>query len=344
MKREDRIVAFVALGKEVNKFLLRESNINDNNSLGVAIAHAEAANPWFTKANIRSALAGIVVLLEESRLTAWANKYSYAKQPKKVACVLAGNIPLVGFHDMLCVLLSGHSFVGKLSSKDSRLLPVLCDILQKIDSNFQTAICFVDNLQGIDYDAVIATGSNNSARYFQQYFGHKPHIIRRGRSSVAILKGNETDKQLGGLADDIFMYFGLGCRNISKIYIPQDFDICKIFPHFEKYAHYGNHSKWTNNYEYNRSIFLLNQDDFYETGFALFKESKALLSPIAVIYYESYDSFSEIVASLQSNGEQLQCIVADENGKDFIPLGEAQYPQVDDYADGVDTMAFLQQI
>ncbi len=224
------------------------------------------------------------------------------------------------------------------------MLTVLCKILCLIEPDFQNKIQFVEHLQQVDYDAVIATGSNNSARYFEHYFKQKPHIIRKGRSSVAILTGKESPQQLQGLADDIFMYFGLGCRNVSKIYIPKGFDIRSIFHQFEKYQTHKNHHKWMNNYEYNRSIYLINQERFYETGFAIFKEDNALLSPISVIYYEVYESLPELLMFLETHKEQLQCIVSEIDLKDFVSLGKAQYPEVEDYADGVDTMDFLQNI
>ncbi len=323
MKRKDRIAAFVALGKEIASFL---------------------QSLWFTEESTLEALKGISLLLEEKQLEDWAGRYEEPQEPKKVACILAGNIPAVGFHDMLCVLVSGHSFIGKLSSKDKSLLTVLCKILCHINPDFEDSIQLVESLQQIDYDAVIATGSTNSARYFEHYFKQKPHIIRKGRSSVVILTGKESPRQLQGLADDIFMYFGLGCRNVSKIYIPKGLDIRSILPQFEKYQTHRNHHKWMNNYEYNRSIYLINQEQFYETGFAIFKEDNTLLSPISVIYYEVYESLPELLMLLKAHKEQLQCIIADIDSKDFVPLGKAQYPEVGDYADGVDTMDFLQNI
>ncbi len=343
MKLQDRIVAFVHLGENLRKYLENREQSSYFSVLDRAIVAAKNENLWFTDESIRNALQGLVYLLNEEKLQNWLAKYTFSEQPKTVACVLAGNIPMVGFHDMLCVLLAGHKFVGKSSSKDSRLLLAIAEILKNIEPRFGEQIQFVANLQNVNYDAVIATGSNNTARYFEQYFGKKPNIIRKGRSSVAILTGNETPEQLQGLADDIFMYFGLGCRNVSKLYIPKGFDIRTIFPNFEKYNHYKNHNKWMNNYDYNRSIYLVNQEPFYETGFALFKKSTEMLSPISVIYYEEYKDFGDLEAQLEHFEEHLQCVVCDAE-KGFIALGKAQFPELDDYADGIDTRHFLLKI
>lgn len=343
MTMKDRVAAFLDLKNILAAFL--ETDEGEYASvLNKAAAQAQAENAWFTEESIRQALMGICTLLDGQRLTNWAQQYSFIEQWKKVACILAGNLPMVGFHDMLCVLLSGHHFIGKLSSKDSRLLSALAQILQQRYPYFNDKIQFVENLKGITYDAVIATGSNNSARYFQHYFGAKPHIIRKGHSSLAILSGKETQEQFSSLADDVFMYFGLGCRSVSKIYIPKGFDIRELFPAFERYNHYKNHHKWMNNYDYCRSVNMVNQIPFYETGFALFQEQTTLVSPIATVYYEYYDSFSELHNFLISNNDKLQCVVSNIDNQNFVPLGKAQFPEIADYADGVDTMAFLEKI
>ncbi|PVX51809.1 acyl-CoA reductase LuxC [Balneicella halophila] len=339
MRLEDRLVAFSILGQELQAFLANKGTYNT--FLDNAIEKAKVDNPWFTDESVANAIRGIITLLDNKKLENWVSNYSLSEDSKTVACILAGNIPMVGFHDMLCVLLSGHHFIGKTSSKDKQLLPVLAEIIIQADKRFEERITFVSDLKDIKYDAVIATGSNNTARYFQQYFGHLPHIIRKGRSSVAILSGNETKEALEGLGDDIFMYFGLGCRNVSKIYIPKGFDIRGIFSHFTKYSNYQHHHKWINNYNYNRSINLVNQQHFYETEFALFQESSSLISPIAVVYYEEYESLSDLLLFLYANNEQLQCIVSNIKSNDFVPLGKAQYPEADDYADNIDTLAFL---
>ncbi len=344
MKHEDRIVAFLHLRKSLAEYLAEPKQAKYTALLDTAITQAKTTNLWFTTESIRQSLQGIVHLLEEQKLRAWISKYSFTNSSKTVACILAGNIPMVGFHDMLCVLLAGHRFVGKLSSKDSILLPALCKIVTDFAPELEQQIKFVPNLKDTHYDAVIATGSNNSARYFEHYFGQKPHIIRKGRSSVAILSGEETPSALQGLADDIFMYFGLGCRNVSKLYLPKGFDIRTIFPHFEKYAHYGNHHKFMNNYDYNRSVNLVNQADFYETGFAIFQENTAILSPISCVYYEFYEDLEDLKKQLAFYTEDLQCIVSNEKGTNFVALGQAQFPDADDYADGIDTLDFLQKL
>lgn len=340
MRLKDRLAAFFALADTLNK-ILEEKNNARYHWFNDTVDKAMLDNPWFTKDAIYSALQGGAVLLDKEKLASWASNYTFSEQPKSVACILAGNIPMVGFHDMLCVLLSGHNFIGKTSSKDKQLLPALGQLLIEIEPKFEERIHFVEDLKNNTYDAVIATGSNNTSRYFQQYFGHLPHIIRKGRSSVAILSGNEIEADLKGLADDVFMYFGLGCRNVSKIYLPKGKDIREILPYFNKYIDYQNHNKWMNNYNYNRSINFVNQQQFYETEFALFQENRSFVSPIAVVYYEEYNSLSELLMLLEANREQLQCIVCNEKGTNFVPLGKAQFPAVGDYADNIDTLDFL---
>lgn len=344
MTQEERIDAFVVLGEKLGEYLKR-TNSSSVVCIRKAFEEAYFQNNWFIREFLRESIVGICQMLKREQLVSWISAYpSGNREGGVVACVMAGNIPLVGFHDMLCVLLSGHKFVGKMSHKDTRLLPMLKDLLCGINSYFEKNIVLVDSLKGVEYDAVIATGSNNSARYFEQYFGDKPNIIRKGRSSIAILSGKETTKDLKKLADDVFLYFGLGCRNVSKIYIPKGFDIKQIFPSFEKYAYLQNHHKWMNNYDYNRSIMLVNQTDFYDTGFALFVKNKQLLSPIAVVHYEEYESVEQVLTECEDNKEALQCVVTQVHGKEYISFGKAQFPNIDDYADDIDTMEFLRAL
>lgn len=341
MKMKDRIIVFSELGSILQQYLKGESTPYTS-LLDSAVVKSYEVNPWFTPEFIRQAIRGVSLFLKTEVLTGWVSQYPRIDEEKKVACILAGNIPMVGFHDMLCVLISGHYFIGKLSNKDAYLLPAISRILSHIDEGFEEKVYFTNDLQGVVYDAVIATGSTNTSRYFEQYFGHLPHIIRKGMSSVAILTGNETVKELEGLADDLFLYFGLGCRNISKLYIPQGFDITTIFTHFEKYSHLKNHHKWANNYDYNRAIMLVNLIPFYETGFALFTENDRLSSPISVIHYEYYEQLQNVKAFCDLHSDQLQCVVS--NLGSIIMFGEAQFPQIDDYADRMDTLNFLTRL
>jgi hypothetical protein len=251
---------------------------------------------------------------------------------------MAGNIPLVGFHDFLSVLMSGNIAVIKLSSDDNRLLPVLIEMLLLLQPELDERIFIVDRIKNID--AVIATGSNNSARYFEKYFGHLPNIIRKNRTSVAVLNGNETETDLMELGKDLFTYFGLGCRNVSHVMIPHDFDLDRLFKAIVDYGDIINHHKYANNYDYYKAIYLLNREEFMENGFVLTKETKVLFAPISVINYQRYTTKSEVVDFIGDYREEIQVVV----GLDFLPFGKAQSPTLTDYADGVDTMAFLTKL
>ncbi|MDA3780729.1 MAG: aldehyde dehydrogenase, partial [Bacteroidales bacterium] len=258
-----------------------------------------------------------------------------------VGVVTAGNIPLVGFHDMLCVLLSGNKFIAKLSSKDNKLMQVIRYYLISLNSEFEELIRFEEQkLSG--FDAIIATGSNNSSRYFEYYFGKYPNIIRKNRSSIAVLTGNETIKQIKALADDIFLYFGLGCRNVSKLLLPEDYNFENLFNNIEHYAHIYNHNKYANNYDYNKSIYLMNKTKHLDNGFVLLKEDEGMSSPIAVIYFQYYKKIEDVYNYITLNKENIQCVVSDNNEiEKAIKFGDAQYPELWDYADNVDTMEFL---
>ena len=254
---------------------------------------------------------------------------------------MAGNIPLVGFHDFLSVLISGKVFKGKLSSQDEFLLPFLADKLIDIAPDFQSKIIFVSHLLK-DFDAVIATGSNNSARYFDYYFGKYPHIIRRNRNSIAVIIGNETKEQMEKLADDVFLYFGLGCRSISKVFVPKGYDITLILDAFQHYAYLHEHTKYFNNYEYNKSIFLLNKVLHLDNGFCLLTQRDTYASPVSVLYYEEYDQLEVLEQRLMMEKEQVQCIVGGEKVNiEHENFGNSQYPALSEYADNVDIMSFL---
>lgn len=301
-------------------------------------------NPWFTPDNIRLSIDGLLNYLEEEKLNKWLSKYDLSNsQSKKVGIVMAGNIPMVGIHDMICVLLSGHSLMAKLSSQDDVLIPFIANELIKIDPDFEERIEFVDQLKGMD--AVIATGSDNAARYFNYYFSKYPNIIRKNRTSLAVLNGGESIAALKALGHDIFSYFGLGCRNVSKIFIPKNYDITKLLDQFKEYSFLHDHHKYGNNYYYQKSILLVNQAVHLDNGFALFLQSERLTSPIAVIYYEYYADMGKLKNDLFLKKDKLQCIVSEEDIIDVsIKFGKAQMPEIWDYADNIDTMKFLLEI
>jgi hypothetical protein len=303
------------------------------------IVRQKQFNGWFTQENVRIALKALGEQFTESKIHAWLATYSFTATPKRVGVIMAGNIPLVGFHDFACVLLSGHTAVCKLSSDDKTLLPAFSKYLMQFVPELKERIEFSFGKIGI-IDAVIATGSDNSTLYFKQYFGKYPHIFRSSRTSVAVLSGEETREEIQNLGKDIFQYFGLGCRNVSHVLLPEGFSLDRIFEGIVDQGELINHNKYANNYDYNRAVFLMNQVPFLDNNVVLFRENKSLFSPLAVVHYQFYTNRKEVDQFLQDNSEQIQAIV----GKDFIPFGVAQCPSLDDYADGVDTMRFLNSI
>jgi hypothetical protein len=355
MDIERRINAFVRLGGLAKMFAnpaeaKRDDELYDRFSekMEAAIRLSFFQNGWFTETNIRSAFDGIAAYLDEQSLREWTQRYPGLKKegsPKRVGVIMAGNIPMVGFHDMLCVLLSGNIFLGKLSSDDKLLLPLLAEILVAIEPGFRDRVIFTEGkLAAID--AVIATGSNNSSRYFDYYFGKYPHIIRRNRNSIAVLDGTEMDEELELLGKDIFQYFGLGCRNISKLFIPQDFDLDRLFKAIYSYKHLVDNKKYGNNYDYNKTIYLLNgEKGLLENGFVVLKEDKNISSPVATIFYERYTDEASLLERLKADASAIQCIVSKRNDiNNAVGFGMTQCPAPWDYADGVDTMKFLLSI
>lgn len=330
MNTHVRINAFSLLGQTLK-------NINDTEfqSLTEQVARE---NPWFTKENVRMGMDGIIKLLQKERLEQWVSSYNLRDQSKKVALVLAGNIPLVGFHDLLSVLISGNKALIKPSSKDSVLLKYIIQTLGDIEPSFRDKVELAEQLK--NFDAVIATGSDNSARYFDYYFGKYPHIIRKNRTSVAILTGNESEAELATLGIDVFSYFGLGCRNISKLLVPAGYSFNKLYPTWEVYQPIIHHHKYCNNYDYQKSIMLVNQIPFLDNGFVMLHENTKMVSPISVVYYEQYKDERDLSEKLIANQDKIQCIVGDHDHA-TVPFGKAQYPELWDYADGVDTLKFL---
>lgn len=292
-------------------------------------------NGWFTADACRQMCREWSKLLQEEPLQRWLSAYAPAQSAKSVGIICAGNIPAVGFHDVLSVLLSGHRALIKLSKDDAILIPMLLRWLCKFEPALASHFEFVERLQ--QFDAVIATGSNNSARYFEAYFGHVPHIIRKSRTSVAVLSGEESEDQLHALALDVFTYFGLGCRNVTKVFMPRGMDINRLFHAFYAFRDIGMHAKYANNYDYNKAVWLLNREDLLDNGFLLMKQDERLSCPTASLFYSYYDDVAEVEAHLAEHHMEIQCRV----GLGGLPLGSAQQPGLADYADGVDTMQFL---
>lgn len=332
MTIEQRIRAFVNLGNHL-------TNLSAE-AFESLVLQARSENPWFTSDTIQKSLTGIVLYLQEDKLRAWTSAYTFnPNKSKTVALVLAGNIPLVGFHDLLSVLISGHRAQLKFSSKDSKLMQYLIRHLIWLEPDFEKTITVRENkLEG--FDAVIATGSDNSARYFEYYFGKYPNIIRKNRTSCAILSGNETAKEIEALGEDVFSYFGLGCRNVSKVFVPTGYDLTKILSRLESFKEIIHHHKYCNNYDYQKSILLVNQVSFLDNGFLLLQENERLVSPISVLYYEFYTDQADLETKLRNNNEKIQCIVGSSSPAN-VAFGKAQYPEVWDYADHVDTLKFL---
>ena len=330
---EDRIRAFGTVGR-----ILQNMRPSERTTL---YRGARAENSWFTEDTIELALQGLQRYLDESKLRQWTQDLPpVPTSVKKIGVVMAGNIPLVGFHDFLTVLISGHTLWAKLSSQDSFLLKYIAHILLEIEPRFQESLVFAERLS--DVDAIIATGSDNSSRYFEYYFTKYPHIIRKNRTSVAVLNGEESEEELYVLGQDVFQYYGLGCRNVSKLYIPTDYSLEPLMNAWQPYQSVLNHHKYHNNYDYIKSIYLINGEPMYDTGFMLLRESSDLVSPIATIFYEQYQNEADLTQILAAQQPKIQCIVSQDGWfPDSIPFGQAQQPELWDYADGMDTLAFV---
>jgi len=347
MELNERIEAFVYLGEVLREFLEGKGERNNpiQTLLEDSILKASATNPWFIREQIIHALSAWSVNLERGKLDAWlepyASQFCTDTDGKEIAVIMAGNIPLVGFHDFLSVLISGNRFKGRLSPNDPHLLPAFARILARYNPILGNRISFTTG-KLTDFDAVIATGSNNSANYFEYYFSKYPHIIRKNRNAVAILSGNETGEELSGLSDDIFLYFGMGCRNVTKLYLLQGYDFKPLFLAFRRYEHLIRHHKWMSNHDYYNSIFLLNGIPALDNGFILLTENNLITSPPAVLYYEFYDNLKELLEQLSKQQEEIQVAVS----ADPVMLpgcfpGQAQSPGLSDYADGIDTLQFM---
>lgn len=338
----------IFLGQFSRKSILKDETIAFNELFFDGFLHqlklAQEHNSWFTRENILFAIENWANALQKSNLELWISKENLTEiSPKKVAIIMAGNIPLVGFHDFLSVLISGHSVLVKQSSNDKHLLPFLAKYLEYVEPSIKGKITFTDE-KLTDFDAIIATGSNNTARYFEYYFGNKPNIIRKSRNSVAVITGNETEEDFEKLSDDIFTYFGLGCRSVSKLYVPENFDFNHFFNGMYSKKDIIYNAKYANNYDYNKAVYLMSEFDLLENGFLMIKEDESYSSPIATVFYEYYDNPIDLKIKLYQDKELIQCIVSKDFLPDEIPFGETQNPQLWDYADGINTLNFLSKI
>lgn len=333
LSAEKLIIAFTKLSA-----FMAAPDVAFNNLLENASNH----NAWFTLEEVKRSISSLSNMLNNNDLQKWFESIIITETPKKVGLILAGNIPMVGFHDVISVLATGNIALIKLSSADDKLLPALLNELVKIEPALEAQIEYTERLK--DFDAIIATGSNNSSRYFDYYFGKVPNIIRKNRNSVAVLTGKESKESMAALGHDLFDYFGLGCRNVSKVFIPEGYEIKNFFEPVESFQPIVNHFKYNNNYDYNKSIYLVNQVKHYDNGFLLMKEDTGLSSPLAVLYYEEYKELSAVAEALKAQRDQIQCVVSEaalDWGSPVLSFGQSQSPKLWDYADNVNTVEFL---
>lgn len=346
MKAGERISVFKQFGGELRMVLDKESQHRYTGVLDDLCSRAQISNAWFSPENVRHRIEGIAQQLEEATLTKWLSEYKLPDSftEKKIGVIAAGNIPAAGYDDFAHTLLSGHNYVGKLSSDDKVLLPFFADLICELDNRFRDRITFTEARLG-EIDAVIATGSNNSSRYFEYYFGKYPHVIRKNRNSVAILNGKESVQDLKNLGEDIFRYFGLGCRNVTKVFVPEGY---RFDPLFEAVFHWSDelmmNRKYMNNYDYNRTIYMLNGETLLDNNFLVIKRDDGIASPPGVLYFEEYKSLDDVEVRLRADRELIQCVVTNLPVENAVLPGTAQKPNPWDYADGFDTMEFLLKV
>ncbi len=352
MDRGKRVEAFSKLGEFLSQFKrtgLEKKDLTVNkkyfNEFETQVNKAVHHNGWFTKDNVLFAFEEWSALLTTENLNKWMSAYTNEiENSKVVGLIMAGNIPLVGFHDFLTVLMSGHSVIAKLSSNDKQFFPMIASLLVDVEPEFEGKIKFT-NEKLDNYNAVIATGSNNTARYFNHYFKDYPSIIRQNRNSVAVLTGNETEEELIALGEDIFRYFGLGCRSVSKLFVPKGYDFDNVFKAIFNFKDIINHAKYANNYDYNKAVYLMSKFKLVENGFFMLKEESSYGSPIATMFYEYYDDEEMLRNRLNLDADKIQCVVGNKNWVEGeVAFGDSQHPSLWEYADGVDTMEFLMNL
>lgn len=336
-----------------DKLSLYRSNPEAESELKEVMLKAFQKNAWFTSVNIVAALEEWIFALSDENVSHWLSLYHQSipvKVSKRIGVINAGNIPFVGMHDLLAVIFSGHNYIGKNASDDQHLLPWIAQQIISAEPAFENKISFVERLEKMD--AVIATGSDNSSRYFEYYFGKYPNVIRKNRNGIAILTGNESNEELKLLGNDIFSYFGLGCRNVSKIYIPADFKLDRLFEAVYDQNEVMNNQKYMNNFDYNNSVLLLKLVPFLQNGFLIMLENEKISSPISILHYERYDNLQSLTNKLDEMKDQIQCIVCSEKtiGEEYaiknirVGFGQSQKPKLWDYADGIDTISFLSNV
>lgn len=350
MTLETKKSVFVELGKFLSQFSegasARKSDVLYNDiffdDFEKLIHLSQSHNGWYTPEQVYFAIKSWADALTEENITKWISKYDFSanQKEKTVALILAGNIPLVGFHDFLSVLITGNKALVKTSSNDQHLLPFLAKYLIAVDENLKDKITFVEGKLE-NFDTVIATGSNNTARYFEYYFKDKPSIIRKNRNSAAVLNGKETKEELEALGEDIFRYFGLGCRNVSKLFVPKDYSFENFFQAVFKYKDVIHYEKYANNYDYNKAVFLMSNFKLTDNGFLTLKEDSSYASPISSVFFEYYENLEDLKSRLKAEEEQIQCIVSNNLIENSVSFGQTQNPQLWDYADNVDTITFL---
>lgn len=343
MNRATRIKDFNNLGSIIHDFLAKkESDRSSSYSerFEIAIRKSCHLNGWFDEKSVRNSLEEIANWLDQNALEEWLSAYEAKLEnllSKRILVIMAGNIPAVGFHDVLSVLITGHKLIAKLSSKDKILIPFLLELLTEINNDWKSLIEISENRK-TQIEGVIATGSDNSARYFEFYFGKYPHIIRKNRTSVAVLTGNESKEELRALGKDIFSYYGLGCRNVTKLFVPESYQFDFFFESIVDYSDVLKNNKYYNNYEYNRTIYLLNSEEgLLDNNFLLLKPERKLNSPIGVLGYDFYEDEKDLESKLIAEKENLQVVV----GKKYTQFGDAQKPKLNDYADEVNSIDFL---
>lgn len=332
---------FIQLSDILKDYLNKNTSAKYYPFIQSSVQAAYVQNPWFIENFVRTMFSHIAQITSKESIEKYTTPISTTSYPQNILVIAAGNIPMVSFHDVLSVLLTGHNLIFKPSSKDTVLMKMLLSLLQDLNPYFKEKITIQENtLTPQNIHAVIATGTNNTALLIHQYFSKYPRIVRNNRTSIAIIDDTTTDENLNQLADDILLYFGLGCRNVSKIFIPENFDIQRIFKAIYPYGFMMQHNKYMNNYDYYRSIYLLNKEPFLENNFLILKESSHLHAPVANLFYQTYKDKSEINHYIELHKNELQTVV----GKNYTPFGQSQFPDITEFADGINTLEFLNNL
>ena len=344
---KERLIAFSELGTLFKENVDKKENKKFpewDTVLEKTLIESHSYNSWFTIDNLKLSLKNWSNSLQENIISDWLSKYNIEdKSSKKIAIIMAGNIPAVGFHDLLCSLLLNFDCIVKLSSEDRLLIPFIVKFLESRNEKLKNKVTF-ESEKLKDFDGVIATGNNNSHRYFDYYFSKYPNLLRKTRHSIAVLDGKESDNDLSDLSNDIFNYFGLGCRSVSKVFIPYGYDLDLLFNAFFRHKEVVNHNKYVNNFDYNKAVYLMSKEKFIENGFIILKEESKLGSPIGCLFYEFYNDKKEITKLINNNSDSIQCVVSNINFNTNIKFGQTQCPNISDYADNNDTIKFLLKI